>query len=101
MGTEDKQDTNFEKTLRSIMYEVLEEKFGDSIDEICKKLDKYESTLYGNGKEGLTTTVSRLDRWATSVQKTINDVVTWVLIAVLGGSTALLLILSANHGLIK
>lgn len=69
--------------------------------EILEKLGKHNDTLYGNGKEGLTTTVSRLDHWAKSVQDTLQDILKWALIAGVGGGITLLLALGARAGLFK
>lgn len=63
-------------------------------------VNKHNTTLYGNGKEGLTSTVSRIDRWVSNAQKIVDNIV-WALVALGGGGIAYALILAVQHGLIK
>ena len=68
--------------------------------ELLEKMDKLNATVYGNGKEGLTTTVSRLDRWMISVQNILNEILKWGLLLLIGGGGGWLVYLASSHNMI-
>ena len=102
----DTQDIKeLETALRVILTEVLPlddlKVIAEQNKHLLELVEHHNLTLYGNGKEGLTTTVSRIDRWVTSVQNVLNSILNWALIFILGGAAVWLFILGSSHGLVK
>lgn len=63
-------------------------------ERISKMVDKMHDTLYGNGREGLTTTVDRLERAVEGAQDVWKKVVATLVTTIVIGT--IILIVQAN-----
>jgi hypothetical protein len=62
--------------------------------QILKLVEKHEHVLYGNGKEGLITIMSKVEKYVNDNQATGRKVIEYLLLGVVGG----LIVLFVQHG---
>ncbi len=74
-------------------YQLLEQR----LEALVKLVEKHDGTLYGNGREGLTSIVDRIERIVTTAQDVLVKVMTTLTIAGAMG----LIVLLVERGFLK
>src|SRR5512133_861399 len=74
-----------------------EKVLAQQINTLVKRVEKHDETLYGNGHEGLTSIVERLERTVSAAADVWNKVVTALVIGLVIG----LIILVVQAGLLR